>query len=354
MTKKPFLFRISTGDKIFFARNLALLLKSGISLAEALETLKNSANSLSLKFILDQVIKDIERGQFLADSLLNFEDKFDKFFIATIKVGETSGKLIENLEKISSELQKIAKLKNKVITTLIYPTFIILVMILVMILVVYFLFPKILPIFESLNIELPFITKIFISGAKFILNYGYYFFGFIILMILILTFSLRYEKPKFYFHKTLLNLPLLSRLFINYSLTEFSRNLAILLESGLTEVEALRLSGESSTNYVYRQKILIISNLFAKGHKLSELLEKDKKFFPYQFTKMISIGEKTGTLSNTLIYLAQNYEEEIDINLERFVNSLEPIILIIVAGIVAFMALAIILPIYELSDKLSK
>jgi type II secretory pathway component PulF len=171
---------------------------------------------------------------------------------------------------------------------------------------------------------------------------------------LVLIFILRYEKPKFYFHKIILSLPLLSKLFKNYSLTEFSRNLAILLETGISGVEALKLSGESLTNYVYRKKIMEISNFFAKGHNLSELLDKEKKLFPYQFTKMISIGEKTGTLSNTLIYLAKNYEDEININLERFVNSLEPIILIIVAAIVAFMALAIILPIYELSDKLSK
>ncbi len=354
MTKKPFFFRISTGDKIFFARNLALLLKSGISLAEALETLKNSSNSLSLKFILDKIIKDVQRGQFLADSLLNFENKFDKFFIATIQIGEQSGRLIDNLEKIALELEKISRLKSRVITTLIYPSFIISVMILVMIAVIYFLFPKILPVFESLNVELPLITKVFISGAKFILNYGYYFFGFIIFLILVLIFILRYEKPKFYFHKIILSLPLLSKLFKNYSLTEFSRNLAILLETGISGVEALKLSGESLTNYVYRKKIMEISNFFAKGHNLSELLDKEEKLFPYQFTKMISIGEKTGTLSNTLIYLAKNYEDEININLERFVNSLEPIILIIVAAIVAFMALAIILPIYELSDKLSK
>ncbi len=354
MIKKPLLFKISTADKIFFARNLALLLKSGISLNEALTTLENSTNSASLKYIINQLNEDVQKGQFLADSLSKFEKTIGKFFIATIDVGERSGRLIDNLEKIAVELQKIAKLKSKVITTLIYPFFLILVMIAIVILVVYFLFPKILPIFDNLKIDLPTITKIFIGSVKFFLKYGYYLGGGFIIFFLSFIFLLKNEKFKFYFHKFLISLPLISPLLKNYYLAEFSRNFAILLESGIPVVEALKLSGESSGNYVYKKSFINASEYFVKGHTLSEFLEKEKKLFPYQFAKMIAIGERTGNLTNILLYLTENYEEEVSIGLERFVNLLEPMILIIVASIVAFMALAIVLPIYEISDKLSK
>ncbi len=352
--KQPRLFRISTKDKINFARNLALLLKSGVSLVEALEILKESSSSPSLRFLISSAIEDINKGQFLSSALGKFQGKIDNFFISIVKVGEHTANLSQNLEKIAQELRKIERLKNKIIAALIYPAFIISIMILVVILVIYFLFPRLLPIFQNLKIDLPLPTKIFLTVATFLLNYGHFIFLILLLLFLLFFFLRRYYKFNFYLHYLILKLPFISNLLKKYLLAEFSRNLSLLIESGLPIIEALDLTSESSSNLVYKKFILIIKERISKGHSLSESLQEFSIFFPYNFIQMINIGERTGNLAVTLSYLSDYFEEEIDINIEKMVNSLEPIILLIVAVMVGFIAFSIVLPIYELSDKLSK
>jgi type IV pilus assembly protein PilC len=354
MNKKPFIFRISLNDKINFARNLALLLKSGISLPQALEILKESSRSSSLKYILENIIKGIERGQFLGNSLDRFSNKLDNFFISIIKVGEYTGKLTENLERIAIEFKKMEKLRNKIISALIYPSFIIVTMIFIMIAVIYFLFPKLLPIFENLNVKLPSTTIIFLKVSSFLLNYGIYLFLFIALLLASFPFLLRIKKIKYFFHLILLYIPFLSVVVRKYILNRFFRNLALLLESGIPIAESLKITSENVGNLVYEKIIYDASDFVVKGHSLGEFLNKNKKYFPYNFIQMISIGEKSGNLINTLLYLTENLDEEIDIDLERFMSSIEPIILITIAFMVGFIAYSIITPIYEISNKLQK
>jgi type IV pilus assembly protein PilC len=227
-------------------------------------------------------------------------------------------------------------------------------MTLIVILIVYFLMPRILPVFESLKIDLPPLTKIFIFISTFLLKYGIYIILFFIFSLILLFLLLRNEKFKYYFHFFLLRIPFISDILKKFEMAEISRSLGILLESGIHIVDALRLLGRNINNRVYRKVILKCSDLVAEGHSLSESLDKYSLIFFYNFIKMIDIGEKTGNLINNLFYLSENYEFEIDSTLERMVNMLEPLILVIISIIVGFVALSIILPIYELSDQLQK
>ncbi|MCS7183974.1 MAG: type II secretion system F family protein [Patescibacteria group bacterium] len=354
MNKKPIIFKISLNEKILFLRNLALLLKSGLSLTDSLISLKNYQRSSTLKYILNRVIDDIQRGQFLAHSLMNFRNLFGDFLISIIKVGEITGNLVENLERLSDELKKIEKLKRKFITTMIYPAFIISVMIAIIIFIIYFIFPKLLPIFENLNIELPLTTKIFLIISKFLINYSLYIAFLIFSLGVLLIFSLRFPHIKYFFDLFILKIPLISGIVKKYNLAQFCRSLALLLKSGIKIVEAIEIAGRSLTNEVYKKNFIASANFVLAGHSFNEFLEKNQLIFPYNFVKMIEVGEKTGNLEQNLFYLSANYEEELDAEIERFVNALEPVILIIMAIVVGFMAISIITPIYELSDKMQK
>ncbi|GIW65993.1 MAG: pilus assembly protein PilC [Candidatus Parcubacteria bacterium] len=352
--KKPFILKLGLEAKILFLRNLSLLLKSGMSLTDALIYLKKYQRSPALKYILETAIEDIQRGQFLATSLSKFNNILGEFLISIIRIGELTGNLIENLERLSEELRKIERLRRKFISAIIYPIFIILVILIIIVLVIYFIFPKLLPIFENLNVELPKITKIFISLSRFMLNYGYYVLFLFISLIILIIFLNRFPKIKYFFDLFLINLPLISSLIKKYSLTQFSRSLAMLLKSGVKIVEAIELSGKNVNNEVYKKYFIKASQFVLAGHSFNEFLEKYKKIFPYEFSKMIEVGEKTGNLEQNLFYLSNNYEEELDSGIERLVNSLEPIILIIMGIIVGFMAISIIIPIYELTDKIQQ
>jgi len=354
MNKKPFIFRVSLSDKISFARNLALLLRSGISLPQSLEILKESSKSPSLKYILENVIKDVEKGQFLGNSLDKFSNKLDNFFVSIIKVGEHTGRLIENLERIALEFRKIEKLRSKIISSLIYPAFIIGTMILIMIGVIYFLFPKLFPIFESLDVKLPLTTRIFLKTSSFLLNYGIYIFLFIALFFASFPFLLRFKKIRYLFHFVILYIPPFSVIIKKYTLNRFFRNLALLLESGIPIAEALKITSENVGNLVYEKIVYEAADFVVKGHSVGEFLNNNLGYFPYNFIQMIAIGEKSGNLINTLFYLTENLDEEIDTDLERFMNLIEPIVLVTIAIMVGFIAYSIITPIYEISEKLQK
>ncbi|MEM5881779.1 MAG: type II secretion system F family protein [Candidatus Aenigmatarchaeota archaeon] len=352
MNKKPFFLRISLNEKIIFVRNLSMLLKSGISIVEALEILKNNTKSKTLIYILNEAISDVQRGQFLSNSLNKFKNVFGEFFVNIIRVGELTGKLPENLDKLADELAQIGALKRKIITTMIYPTFIITTMVVLVIFVLYFVFPKILPIFENLGVELPLTTKIFIKVSYFLINNTTELIIFLIIFILSFFIALRFPKSKFYIDLFLLNLPLLSDVIKKYILAEFSRILSLLLGSGLKIVESIEIAGNALTNNVYKKILIDVSSNVLSGYPLNESLEKFPKLFPYNFVKMIEIGERTGNLEKNLRYLSQNFEEDVDTFLERFINILEPLILVIIAATIGFMAISIILPIYELSEKI--
>ncbi len=352
MNKKPFFLRIPLDEKINFVRNLSLLLKSGISLLEALSILKENTRSKSLKYILDICISDVEKGQFLSSGFSKFRNIFGDFFINVIRVGELTGQLPENLDKLAEELNKIGALKRKIITTSIYPSFIISTMVVLIILVLYFIFPKILPIFENLGVELPLTTKIFIKVSNFLINNTIELFLSLVILVLLFIISLKYEKTKFFIDLFFLKIPIFSKVIRSYILAEFSRTFSLLLGSGLKIVEGLNISANSLTNLVYKKALNRVASEILAGHSLHESLGKTEKLFPYNFIKMIEIGERTGNLENNLKYLAKNLEEDVDTFLERFVNILEPLILVILAVGIGFVALSIILPIYELSEKI--
>lgn len=354
-TKKPIFFRIKNKDRIFFARNLSLLLKSGISLSESLVILKESSESKSLKFLIDNVISDVDRGQFLYNSISKFSKQVGNFFISLIRIGEISGKLVENCDKLAVELEKADKLKSKIINAMIYPAFIIGIMFVIIVIIIYFLFPRLLPMFESLNIELPLMTRIFFEISTFLLNYGLYLLIAIIVMVISMIFLIKkFQRIRYHFHIFVLHLPILGKIVKKFNLASLCRTFGLLLNSGIPVVEALQLTSETLNNEVFKKNIFHASEFIAQGHPLEEFLQANTRLFPYNFIKMVNIGEKTGNLSTTLNYLTQNYEQEIEIETERLLHMLEPIILFTIAAIVGFMAIAIITPIYEISDKISQ
>jgi type IV pilus assembly protein PilC len=352
MNKKPLLFKVSLDEKILFLKNLSLLLKSGLSLVDSLTIIENYQKSASLKYIISQVKNDVQRGQFLANSLNKFKNIFGDFFISVIKVGEISGNLIDNLEKLADEMKKIEKLRRKFISTMIYPAFIMGVMIIIIIFIIYYIFPKLLPIFKNLNIDLPKTTIIFLVVSNFMINYSLHIIITIIALIITIFFLNTKPKTKYFLDLLILKIPLISSLIKKYNLAQFSRSLSLLIKSGMKIVEAIELSAKSLNNEVYKNKLLQAANFVLAGHTFNEFLTKNQNIFYYNFIKMIEIGEKTGNLEQNLVYLSNNYEEELDMEIERFVSLLEPFILIIMAFIVGFMALSIVTPIYELSNKI--
>jgi type II secretory pathway component PulF len=346
--------KLSLSQKILFAKYLAILLGSGISLTESLKLLEKQFRSKFVKNIIRKAIEDVNNGQFLSSSLSKYKDIFGEFFINVIKIGELSGNLVINLKYLAEELRKIQNLKRKIISALVYPVFVIMATLGIIFLLIFIVFPKILPIFSALKVELPLTTKIFIAVSSFFIKYGLYIL--ILLIVLSISFILlmRLRSFKKFVHQILLKIPLISKI-IKFTITvEFCRSLGLLLKSNISLVEALDITRKNINNLVYQDSLEGITKFVSSGHNVFEYLDKYPSLFHFNMVRMIEIGETTGNLINNLFYLSEVYESEIDERLQNLTNLLEPVILVIMAAIVAFIALSIIMPIYEVTEKLGK
>ncbi len=345
-------FSISTKEKTLFAKRLSFLIKSGVPIIQSLRILQKQSSSSSRTKILDQVIVDVSNGQFLSTSLAKFGHVFDQFAINLIKIGEESGTLDANLEYLADEMKKKHLLRRKVIGAMIYPIFIVVATLGMAGLLTVYIFPKILPIFASLNVNLPITTRILIFASDFLSKYGWAL-GLGLVALAIGWFSLlRLPTVRFWFERLIFRLPLIGSISQNYHMANFCRTLGLLLKSDIRIVRAFSIASETTSNLVYKRALQSISGEVNKGEKITSYMEKHPKLFPHILSQMLSIGEATGRLDETLIYLSELYENEVDELTKNLSTVIEPALMIFMGILVGFIAVSIITPIYEVTRHL--
>ena len=344
--------KIKEVDKILFARHLALMLKAGLSVSQGIEALAEQASSKRLKKILERLLADINKGEAISTSLSRDQALFGNLFINMIKVGEESGTLEENLNHLALELEKKHELKRKVKSAMIYPLLILAATLSLAMGLGIFVLPKLLGFFKSLSLELPVSTKILLFVIENLENYGLYYIGGFILFIILLRLLLRVEKIKIFVHELMTEMPLLGRIVKKLNLAYFSRTLGILLKSGVPIVRALEISASTLGNLAYRKRLEQAAIQVKKGENLASFLKGCRRLVPSMTAKMIDVGEKTGSLEETLFYLADFYEGEVDAVTKNLANILEPVLLIGIGLMVGGVAISILMPIYQFTSSL--
>lgn len=335
-----------------FAKRLALLLKSGMPILKCVNMLRDQGGSKSGAIILKTLAKDVENGQYLHVSLLRFRKIFGDFALNLIRIGELSGSLQENLNYLANELQKQQALRRKVIGALVYPIFIVFATFGITSMLTFYIFPKILPVFQSFKFQLPWTTRVLIVSSNFFLHHGLAVFLALLVLAAGIFAGTRNARVRLWADRQILRLPLFGRLFLSYHLVNFARTLGILLKGEAVIVEAVQISGETSTSMVYRRQFLIMSQKLTRGEKLSTHLAGDSKLFPPTFTQMVAVGEAAGNLSDTLLFLGEMYEQEVEEITKNMSSLIEPVLMIFMGVLVGFIALSIITPIYGLTQNL--
>lgn len=330
------------------------MVKSGMPLLDSLNLLRKQVKSKSFAYVLDKVTSDVESGQFLSQSLHQFSRLFGNLFINVIHIGEESGTLADNLIYLSSELQKKRLLRQKVRSAFIYPAIILIATLGVAGILIFFVMPRIIPIFTSLNIELPITTKILVAVATFLFDYGLWLLAGMISAVIIWILLLRIYVFKFFSHRLILLLPFFGSVVRMANTAEFTRTLALLLRSGMKIVESLNITADSMGNLVYKTALLEASEVVQRGESLHKYLSRNEKLFLPTVTRMIEVGDTTGTLESNLFYLADFYENEVDESTKNLSVVLEPAMLLVMGTIVGFVAIAIITPIYEITSTLRR
>ena len=347
-------FRLSLKEKMLFARNLEVMIRSGMQILQSLDILKKQARSKAFVKILDSVIFDVKNGHFLSAGLEKYKTVFGEFFINLIRVGEASGTLSENLKYLADELRKKDELTKKIRGAMAYPMIIMLATVGITSIMIFVIFPKILPVLTSINVELPLVTRAFIAMSNFLIKYGYLvgvgFVGLIIGIWLIL----RIPKVRFFWHKILVSMPIIKDMVRSVNIISFARTIGLLLKAGIKIVEALEITANTLGNMVYRQEVLRVAEGVRRGDPMSKYFVEDTKLFPPIFSQMIVVGENTGKLDESVLFLADFYESELDESIKNISTFIEPVLLLVMGLIVAFVALAIITPIYKITQTLGR
>ncbi len=344
---------VSSKEQILFARNLSLMTRSGMPILESLHMMERQARSGAMKKILASVIADVENGQFLSTSLNRYEKSFGSLFINIIRIGEASGTLSENLGFLADELKKKQELRSKITGALIYPTIILLTTIALVLVLMFEVFPKILPIFKSFKVKLPLSTRILISSNEFLLkNWLALLIGFIIFVV-ICTLLMRIKSIRYTVQRAMIATPVVGSLIVTVHMALFARTLAVLLKSGTKIVESLDITAEIIPNLVFHKALVGATEQVKSGAPLGKYLSQFPHFFPVMFSQMVEVSESAGTLDSTLAYLSDYYESELDDATRVLVSLLEPLLMITMGGMVGFIVLSILVPIYSISNVVS-
>jgi type IV pilus assembly protein PilC len=350
---KNLFLRFSLQDQILFAKRLSLLVKAGVPILEGLRMLKAQAVTKSAKTIYSELIKDVENGQSISQSMARFPKIFSEFVTNIIQVGEHSGTLQENLTYLAVELQKKQALRRKVISSLVYPILIVLATFGITGLLTVFIFPKILPIFKSVNFPLPWTTRLLIFVSNFILHDWYYILLAALILVVALVLLMRNTKIRFIVHRGILMVPILGKLLQGYYMANFCRTLGILLKSDVPIVKAISITADSVSNMAYKKELHEISVKVTEGGKMSTHMSGKARLFPPILSQMVTVGESTGHLSSSLMFLAELYESEVDELTKNLTTVLEPLLMVFMGVLVGFVAISIITPIYGITQHIS-
>ncbi|OGM20420.1 hypothetical protein A2714_01755 [Candidatus Woesebacteria bacterium RIFCSPHIGHO2_01_FULL_38_9] len=347
--------KVSHQDRLLFTKHLATMLKAGIPIAEGLDTLVEQTRSLYFKKVLSQVLEDVKNGKSLEASLKKHPKAFDQFFVSLVAVGEEAGTLEENLEFLSKQLAKDYVLRKKIQSAFVYPGLVASATLIMGGFISFYVLPKLVDFFRSFEIELPLSTKILIFFAEIMKNYGIFVLGGIVLLPILFHLITQQSMVKPVWHNTMLKFPIFGKLIAYGQLARFARNLGTLIKSGVPINKSLEITANTLSNLRFKNDLLDIAKSLDKGKNIGDSMRKSRfSEFPPIVSRMIAVGEKTGKIDETLLYLGDFYDDEVDDLSKNLSTLLEPILLIVIGLVVGFVALSIISPIYQLTGSIRR
>lgn len=340
-------------EKIAFIQNLDLLLKSGVSAPRAMRIIAKQTGNKKFKNVIDAMAGDVEAGKSLHETMSGYPKVFSHIFTSMVEVGELSGNLEKSLEYLRSQLQREAELKSKTKGAMIYPAVIISAMIIIGIVLSIFVLPKLTATFKEFGGKLPITTKAVMLFADFMAAHSLIVLGGLGGLVVALILFLRSEPGKQAVSFVALNMPLVKPVAKKINMARFARILGSLMKSGIAVVQGLEVTSDAMDNVFYKRVLAETAESVKLGKPLTEALSQHEKLFPFIVTQMLAIGEETGNLETILDQLAEHFEAEVDDTMKNMSSIIEPLLLLTIGGVVGFLALALISPIYNISNSIN-
>jgi type IV pilus assembly protein PilC len=338
-------------EVVSFTRQLSTMISAGLPISRGLEVLAEQIQHKMMKKIILDTLRDVQGGATLSSAFAKYPGAFSPTYIALVKAGEASGKLEEILKRLADTLESQREFKASFKGAMIYPAIIFLAMIGVFVLMMIFVIPKLSQMYDSMGVELPVITTIMIAISGLMSTYWYLMIGGIVLLGLGFKSVMSTEEGRSFFYKVLVRAPIFGKILKQRDLTEFTRTLSLLISSGIPIVEALNIVSKVVINPSFVKGALAAATSVEKGGSLSDYLKQDKTFPPL-LGQMTSVGEETGQLDEVFNRIGAYFASETDHAIKGLSAALEPVILILLGGMVGLLIVSIITPIYKITSSI--
>lgn len=343
---------VPTVERLMFVQNLSLMIKTGFSMGEALQTLAEQSGDRMLRGIIHTLHQDVIKGVSFATALQKHPATFDELFVSMIAAGETSGNLEKTLRQLHSQMKKSYALKRKIRNAMIYPILILSFMLVVGTGMFIFVIPKIIDLYTSSGYTLPLPTRILVAVNNLVTGNLAILSALGGILIIGIFFIQRTEAGKMIWHRILLRLPVFGRIIKRVNIAQFSRLLNSLIVTDIPIVTGLQIIAQTVGNRAYRAHLLKGVDALNRGSTISSVLIERKDLFDPVAVQMIKVGEEAGVIDTMTQEIAEFYEEEVDSTLSNLTVIIEPLLMIVIGIGVGFLAVSIILPIYSLVNEI--
>lgn len=347
------LSRVKADELVMMTRNLGSMLNAGLTATRALSVIERQSTNPKLKSVLKRVVERINNGEQFYESLKEYPDVFSDLYVAMIKSGEESGNLAESLKTLSVQMERASNLTKKIKGAMIYPGIVITVMVIIGILMMIFVMPQITGVFKGMDMELPATTQFLINTSDFFAENTLVALGIMIGTVAGVIYFLRTRVGKTMSSWVATRLPVIGTMVKETNSARTARTLSSLLNSGVDVIQAIEITEEVVQNVFYKKVLQDARVRVEKGTALSEVFIERTDLYPILVGEMILVGEETGQISGMLGELAIFYETEVERKTKDLSTIIEPLLMVVIGAGVGFFALAMIAPIYSISDGLS-
>ena len=339
---------IKSADIAIFSRMLATMMSAGVPLMQSMQIIGEGHENASMQDMILALKADVESGTSLAESLAKFPLHFDDLFVSLVHAGEQSGTLETLLNEIATYKEKTEALKAKIKKALVYPTAILVVAFVVTAILMIFVIPQFEALFTGFGADLPGLTKAVIQISQVFQEKWWLIFGSIIGVVMgIMQARKRSRKVQHFFDRLLLKIPVIGEVVYKGSIARFARTFSTMFKAGVPLVEAMVSVAGATGNIVFSEATMVMRDDVSTGTQLNKAMA-DTELFPNMVVQMVAIGEESGSLDSMLAKVADFFEREVDDAVDNMTALMEPLIMVVLGGLIGTLVIAMYLPIFKL------
>ena len=341
--------KASTRDLSVFCRQFVSISTAGVAIVDALEMLGDQTENKALQEAIYNVKASVQKGDTLANSMRQQDGIFPPMMVNMVEAGESSGSLEVAFERMAIQFEKSTKIKSLVKKSMIYPIALTVIVIGVVVVMMILVIPTFSDMYADMGQELPAITRAVVALSDFIVGKWYILIAVIVVAVIAIKAFVATDTGKYAKADLGMKMPIFGKLTVKSASAQFARNLSTLTAAGISMVDALEIVAKTMSNLRFKDAVLEAKEKVTQGRPLSEPL-KASAVFPNMIIHMIGIGEETGNMDDMLITAATYYEEEVEVATEQVSAVIEPLLIVVMAGIVGTIIMAVLIPMFGMYD----